>query len=103
MLASSTLKTLGSCFVLAGLALGLIQPLAIFLVTERLALPKEYLQWLMMASGIAMMIGGGATVAVSKKAAAPAFAFARHGRKRRRDFPLRVVYPAVAHARRECD
>ncbi|OXM87048.1 MFS transporter [Paenibacillus rigui] len=67
VLASSTLKILGWCFVLAGLALGLIQPLAIFLVTERLALPKEYLQWLLVANGIAMMIGGGATMAVSKK------------------------------------
>ncbi|WP_248925141.1 MFS transporter [Paenibacillus hamazuiensis] len=62
-----SLKTLGWCFVLAGLGLGIIQPLAIFLVTERLGLPKEYLQWLMAASGTAMLAGSAFVTAVSRK------------------------------------
>jgi DHA3 family macrolide efflux protein-like MFS transporter len=61
------LTTLGGCFLAAGLALGLIQPLAIFLVTERLGLPKENVQWLMTANGLAMIIGGGLTMGLTKK------------------------------------
>jgi DHA3 family macrolide efflux protein-like MFS transporter len=61
------LTTLGGCFMAAGLALGLIQPLAIFLVTERLGLPKENVQWLMTANGLAMIIGGGLTMGLTKK------------------------------------
>ncbi|MGV3466386.1 MAG: MFS transporter, partial [Heyndrickxia sp.] len=36
------LKLLGICFMAAGLAIGLMQPLNIFLVTERLGLAKEH-------------------------------------------------------------
>lgn len=36
---------------------GLIQPLEIFLVTERLQLPQEALQWLSAAAGIGMLAG----------------------------------------------
>jgi DHA3 family macrolide efflux protein-like MFS transporter len=61
------LTTLGACFMVAGLALGLIQPLAIFLVTERLGLPKENVQWLMTANGLAMIVGGGLTMGLTKK------------------------------------
>ncbi|NHN29367.1 MFS transporter [Paenibacillus agricola] len=61
------LTTLGGCFMAAGLALGLIQPLAIFLVTERLGLPKENVQWLMTANGLAMIVGGGLTMGLTKK------------------------------------
>ncbi|PZE20443.1 MFS transporter [Paenibacillus xerothermodurans] len=61
------LTTLGGCFLTAGLAVGLIQPLGVFLVTDRLGLPKEDLKWLMMASGLAMIVGGGVTMALSKK------------------------------------
>jgi DHA3 family macrolide efflux protein-like MFS transporter len=46
---SKALTLLGVCFAAAGLALGLTQPLSIFIITERLGLPKEQLQWLMAA------------------------------------------------------
>ncbi|MED4227265.1 MFS transporter [Neobacillus cucumis] len=64
---SRALTLLGGCFAAAGLALGLTQPLAVFLVTEQLGLPKEQLQWLMAAFGIGMILGGGLTVGVAKK------------------------------------
>ncbi|WP_248929713.1 MFS transporter [Paenibacillus hamazuiensis] len=67
VLSRKTLTTLGGCFVMAGLALGLIQPLGIFLVTERLGLPKEYLQWLMLVSGVAMIAGGGLSMGIAKR------------------------------------
>jgi DHA3 family macrolide efflux protein-like MFS transporter len=64
---SRALTLLGGSFAAAGLALGLTQPLAVFLVTEQLGLPKEQLQWLMAAFGIGMILGGGLTVGFSKK------------------------------------
>ncbi|RFU67360.1 MFS transporter [Peribacillus saganii] len=64
---SRPLTLLGWCFAAAGLAIGLTQPLGVFLITERLGLPKEDLQWLMAAFGIGMILGGGVTVAMSKK------------------------------------
>lgn len=66
---SKLLSTLGGCFAAAGLGLGLIQPLGIFLVTDRLGLPKEDFQWLMMTSGIAMIVGGGLAMGFAKKVA----------------------------------
>ncbi|MGE8203715.1 MFS transporter [Heyndrickxia sp. NPDC080065] len=65
--AKKELKLLGICFMAAGLAIGLIQPLNIFLVTERLGLPKEDLQWLLMVNGFGMILGGGISMAFSKK------------------------------------
>ena len=52
------LKLLGISFLIAGLAIGLIQALSIFIVTEKLGLAKENLQWLLMVNGIGMIIGG---------------------------------------------
>lgn len=66
VLAKKELKLLGLCFMAAGLAIGLIQPLTIFLVTERLVLAKENLQWLLMANGIGMIVGGAVSVMFSK-------------------------------------
>jgi MFS transporter, DHA3 family, macrolide efflux protein len=66
---SKSLTLLGACFLAAGLAIGLTQPLGVFLITEQLDLPKEMLQWLMAAFGIGMILGGGLTIAVAKKAA----------------------------------
>ncbi|WP_409294152.1 MFS transporter [Peribacillus sp. SCS-26] len=65
---SRPLTLLGGSFAAAGLAIGLTQPLGVFLITERLGLPKEDLQWLMAAFGIGMILGGGLTVALAKKA-----------------------------------
>ncbi|OPH48491.1 MFS transporter [Paenibacillus ferrarius] len=67
VLKNKMLVTLGGCFAVAGLAIGLISPLGIYLVTENLGLPKEDLQWFMATNGIAMIIGGGITMGFSKK------------------------------------
>ena len=64
---SSFLTRLMLVYVFAGLAVGLVQPMAIFLIVDRLGLPKEYLQWMMVTSGIAMMLGGGFSMGLSKK------------------------------------
>ncbi|KMY50306.1 MFS transporter [Peribacillus loiseleuriae] len=64
------LSLLGLCFLAAGLGLGFIHPLSIFLVTEQLGLPKENLQWLFMVNGIGMVVGG-AVVMIFAKTVAP--------------------------------
>ncbi|OAS88318.1 MULTISPECIES: MFS transporter [Metabacillus] len=61
------LTILGANFFVAGLAVGLIQPLGIFIVTEQLQMDKEFVQWFMAINGIAMIIGGGIALALSKK------------------------------------
>lgn len=61
------LAIMGAIFLVAGLGLGIITPMAIFLVTERLGLPKESLQWLMATNGVAMLIGGGLVMGFAKK------------------------------------
>ena len=66
VLAKKELKLLGVCFMAAGLAIGLIHPLNIFLVTERLGLAKENLQWLLMVNGGGMILGGAVTMFFSK-------------------------------------
>ncbi|GAB7387699.1 MFS transporter [Bacillaceae bacterium] len=68
VLGNRPLTLLGGCFAAAGFALGLTQPLMVFLVTERLGLPKEQLQWLMAANGIGMILGGGLAMGIGKKA-----------------------------------
>jgi DHA3 family macrolide efflux protein-like MFS transporter len=67
---SPVLKVLGVTFALVGLAVGIAQGLGIFIVTERLGKPKEYLQFLLMINGIAMLIGG-ASVAFFAKRVSP--------------------------------
>jgi DHA3 family macrolide efflux protein-like MFS transporter len=69
VLSKPMLRTLGVVFAIAGLAVGLMQPLGVFIVLERLGLPKENVQWLMMVHGAAMLIGGGLVVSFSKKLA----------------------------------
>lgn len=61
------LVSLGAGFMAAGLGLGFIHPLAIFLVTERLGMDESYLQWLFAANGAAMIIGGGVAMVFSNK------------------------------------
>ena len=63
------LSLLGLCFLAAGLGLGFIQPLSIFLVTEQLGLPKENLQWLLTTNGIGMIIGGGVVMGFARNIA----------------------------------
>ncbi|MDA8235734.1 MAG: MFS transporter [Clostridia bacterium] len=61
------LKSLGGIFVVSGLAVGLIQPLGVYIVMERLGLPKESVQWLLMVNGAAMLMGGGVVMGLAKK------------------------------------
>lgn len=60
------LLLLGTCFCCTGLGIGFIQPLGIFLITERLGLPKEYLQWMLSLNGMGMILGGALTVMLGK-------------------------------------
>jgi len=64
---SRFLTILGGNFFAAGIAVGTIQPLGIFIVTERLGLDKEFLQWFLAVNGVAMIMGGGIALALSKK------------------------------------
>lgn len=64
---STVLRTLGLAFLLAGLAVGLAQALNLFIVTERLGQDKEFLQYLLVVSGVAMLIGGGVVAAFAKR------------------------------------
>lgn len=66
VLSKKVLTLLGACFLLAGLGIGMIQPLGVFLVTERLGLPKESLQWLMTVSGVGMILGGALAMGFSR-------------------------------------
>jgi MFS family permease len=67
---SPVLRMLGVVFILAGLAVGIAQALNLFIVTERLHQPKEFLQYILMVNGAAMLIGGG-IIAVFAKRVAP--------------------------------
>lgn len=67
--AKKALTLLGICFMAAGLGIGLIQPLGIFIVTEQLGLPKESLQWLVIVNGAGMIIGGALAMIFAKNVA----------------------------------
>lgn len=64
---SRVLKTLLVNFAVAGMAVGLIQPLAIFVVMENLGKSKDFLQWLLAANGVAMLVGGAVMMAISRR------------------------------------
>lgn len=68
VLQKKELSLLGLAFMAAGLGIGFIQPLSIFLVTEQLGLPKENLQWLLTVNGIGMILGGAAVMIFAKNA-----------------------------------
>ncbi len=53
----SGLKVLCVLLAVLGLAEGLIQPLTVYLVTDRLGIEKESLQWLYSLSGIGLLAG----------------------------------------------
>jgi MFS family permease len=61
------LSTLGVVFVFAGSAVGIVQTLGIFIIIERLGLPKEYFQWILVVNGVAMLIGGVIVMGLAKK------------------------------------
>lgn len=64
---SQVLRMLGLTFILAGLAVGIAQALNLFVVTERLGKEEEFLQYLLMVNGVAMLIGGGIVAAFAKR------------------------------------
>lgn len=64
---SIILRKLGGGFFAVGLGFGLIQPLGIFLITERLGKPEGFLQWFSLVNGIAMIIGGVLAMTFSSK------------------------------------
>lgn len=67
VLSSTVLKVMGGMFAVSGLAVGLIQPLGIFVAIENLGMTKEFLQWLLVANGVGMLVGGGFIMAISRK------------------------------------
>ncbi|WP_026677491.1 MFS transporter [Fictibacillus gelatini] len=69
VLSKKELVLLGICFIAAGLGIGLIQPLNILLIIERLGLHKENLQWLMTVNGAGMILGGAFAMMFAKTVA----------------------------------
>lgn len=67
VLSNKVLKTMGAVFIACGLAVGLINPLIIFIAIENLGMTKDFIQWLLMANGAGMLIGGGVIFSISKK------------------------------------
>lgn len=64
---SPVLKSLGGAFALAGIAVGIAHTLGAFVVIERLGQEKEFLQFLLMVNGFAMLLGGGVVMVLAKK------------------------------------
>lgn len=62
-----SLRTLSATFAASGLAVGMIQPLLLFITIEQLGQDKPFMQWLLMANGAAMLIGGAAIIGIAKK------------------------------------
>ncbi|MBW7454762.1 MFS transporter [Paenibacillus sepulcri] len=63
------LLRLSLCFTLVGLGVGLVTPLSIFLVTDRLGLPAHDLPWITIPYGLGEMLGGAAAFAVAPRIA----------------------------------
>lgn len=64
---SSSLRLLALVFGFVGLSSGLIQPLEIFIITERLGLEQTHLQFLSGVSGAGLLVGGGIAATISSK------------------------------------
>ncbi|ANY69254.1 MFS transporter [Paenibacillus sp. BIHB 4019] len=62
------LRSLGLTFAAIGLASGLTQPLALFIAIDNLGQDKSFLQYLLVVSGAAMLVGGGVVMSIGKKA-----------------------------------
>jgi MFS family permease len=58
MISQKILMNLSLIFMLVGLGVGLIVPLGLFVVTERLGLPAQYLQWMTAVYGAGELLGG---------------------------------------------
>lgn len=64
---SPVLKVLGATFAFAGISVGVIQSLGLFVVIERLNREKEFLQYLLAVNGAAMLIGGAVIMILARK------------------------------------
>ncbi|WP_340701189.1 MFS transporter [Brevibacillus borstelensis] len=71
--AKKVLVSLNLCFLAVGLGVGLISPLGIFLVTERLGLSAQDLQWMTIPYGVGEIIGGLLTFRLAAKIAPQRF------------------------------
>jgi len=69
LLSNRLLTLLGISFLIAGLGVGLVVPMGIFIVTEQLSLPESYYQWIATSKGIGMILGGVLSVMASKRVA----------------------------------
>jgi Na+/melibiose symporter-like transporter len=67
VLSNRVLSYMGGFFLAAGLALGLINPLGIYLVTEHLGLTADHLQWFAITNGVGMILGSVVAMAVAKR------------------------------------
>jgi len=60
-----TLKIAAVMFLLVGLASGIVAPLDVFVVMERLGLQKEAVQWFAMLEGTGLLVGGALAAGLS--------------------------------------
>jgi len=60
-----TLKIAAVMFLLVGLASGIVVPLDVFVVMERLGLQKEAVQWFAMLEGTGLLVGGALAAGLS--------------------------------------
>lgn len=67
VLQSRNLVVIAAAFILIGLGSGLIQPLDIYVITERLGLQKESLQWFYSLAGIGLLGGGIAAATLAQR------------------------------------
>ena len=65
VLSQTNLKIIAALFLLLGLAIGITQPLDVFVIMEQLGLEKESVQWFSAAEGIGMLMGGGIAVTLT--------------------------------------
>lgn len=63
------LLRLSLCFMVVGLGVGLISPLSVFLVTERLGLSAQDLQWITIPYGVGEILGGIVTFMLASRIA----------------------------------
>lgn len=59
------LKAIAIMLAVSGIAMGITQPLDVFVTMKRLGLPKESVQWFAASEGIGMLIGGSLAAALS--------------------------------------
>ncbi|MGZ0043085.1 MFS transporter [Paenibacillus ottowii] len=66
VMGNTNLKLIAAMFLISGLAIGITQPLDVFVTMERLGLPKENVQWFAASEGVGMLVGGTMAAVFSK-------------------------------------